>query len=289
MTPSIDVLAVDLDGTLLGPDGRVSPRNQEAITEARNAGVDVLVATGRAFIESKAILESVGQHGMFIGAGGAVLQQALTGRTVERRIMPHEVVKEVSRSLVNHDHKALVLKDAHATGYDYLAVGPAVMAPSTEWWFSHLPVRIRFVDRIEEDPDPEHTLRIGTVAPQSALLGIAMELREDLGDRALLQHWAAVAIEKSDEDPIHMLEVFNPRVSKWSMLQAYVNRLGYEQSRVAAIGDGLNDVSMIEAAPLGIAMANADDAVLAVADRVTASNGDDGVAQAIECILAGQW
>lgn len=289
MTCSIDVLAIDLDGTLLGPDGRVSRANADAVAEARLAGLDVVIATGRALIECREALGAIDHSGAMIGAGGAVLSQAATGRTIDRQIMPLDVVDEVARALVHHDHKALLLKDADATGYDYLAVGPAPLDPSTGWWFAHLPVRVRFVDHIDDDPDPGQTLRVGTIAPHDELLSVAMQLREDLGDRALLQHWAAVAVEQSEDNPTYMLEVFNTRVSKWAMLRVYAERYGHDPERIGAIGDGLNDVSMVEGASIGIAMANADDAVRAVADRVTDSSHEDGVARAIERILEQQW
>jgi hypothetical protein len=284
-----DVLVLDLDGTLLGPDGRVSQRNAQAVAAARRAGLQVIIATGRALIESMRALRAIEHEGLVVAAGGSILCDAASGRTLRRMPMPREVVERVVRSLLRHGHKALVLKDAHATGYDYLAVGEAELNPVSRWWFDHLQVEVRFAARLEDDPHPGDSVRAGTVALGSELGAVAGELREDLGEEALLQHWSAVTERDATGSATHLLEVFHPRVSKWTMIAESCREAGIEPARIAAIGDEINDVEMIRSAGLGIAMANAVPAVKAVSDRVTAGYDSDGVAMAIEHILAGEW
>jgi len=78
-------------------------------------------------------------------------------------------------------------------------------------------------------------------------------------------------------------------VNKWTMIEQHCRRNGIDQSRVAAMGDGLNDLELIRNAGLGIAMANASPEVAAVADRMTEDHESDGVAVALERILSGEW
>jgi hydroxymethylpyrimidine pyrophosphatase-like HAD family hydrolase len=287
--PRYDVLVVDLDGTLLGPDGTVAGPDAAAIERARRAGVEVVVATGRALVESRTALEAIAHEGAVVTAGGSMLCDAATGATLSRSVMPHDLVIEVAEVLLEHDHKVLLLKDPVAAGYDYLAVGPAELDPASAWWFETLPVTVRFVHGIDEDPHPEDTVRVGVVASEAELDPIARWLRDALGDRGFLQHWAAVTSSHATNSATHLLEVFTPRVNKWTMIEAYCAPRDIPRERIAAIGDGLNDVEIVREAGLGIAMGNADQRVLDVADRVTGDHRSGGVAQAIACILGGEW
>lgn len=284
-----DLLVIDLDGTLLRADGTVSERNRRAVDAARRAGLDVVIATGRALIESRTTIEAVGHDGLLVAAGGSLLCDVVSGRTVDRHVMPPAVVQETTEALIGHGHKVLILKDSFATGYDYLAVGPGELDPASQWWFEQIPVDVRFVDALEHDPHPNDTVRTAVVAHEQELTSIAEDLRRQLGDRALLQHWSAVTETAATGAATHLLEVFNPKVNKWTMINAHCARCNIDPTRVAAIGDGLNDVELVREAGLGVAMANADPRTAAVADRTTADHDADGVALAIEHMLAGTW
>jgi HAD superfamily hydrolase (TIGR01484 family) len=286
-----DVLVIDLDGTLLRSDGSVSPRNMKAVHKARQAGLEVVVATGRALNESREVLEAIQHDGLVVAAGGALLCEAATGRTVDRRPMPHDVVTYAAQSLLDDGHKVLILKDAHATGYDYLAVGgpERELDPASQWWFEKLGVEVRHINHLHEDAHPADTIRTGAVACESRLAPLAQRLKRELGDRCCLQHWSAVTATHAIGSDTHLLEIFTPNVNKWTMIEGHCRRLGIDRCRVAAIGDGLNDVELVANAGLGVAMANSSPAVLAAARFTTLHHDDDGVAEAIDQILGGAW
>jgi HAD superfamily hydrolase (TIGR01484 family) len=287
MPPRITTLVADLDGTLLSRDGSVTEVNRHAVQRLRDAGVELVIATGRALVESQAALVAIGHDGLFIGAGGSLLSEASTGRTLRRSAMSPGLVAEATQVLLDAHHKVLILKDADAVGYDYLAVGPAELDPASQWWFETLPVRVRFVHDLKDDPHPDDSVRMGAVASEGELAPLAAQLREQLGDRAFLQHWAAVTESAATNSSTHLLEVFQPRVSKWTMLAEHFAALGRDTAQVAAVGDGINDVEMIERAPLGIAMANADASVLRVANLVVGHHDEDGFAEAVAHVLEG--
>lgn len=289
MTCRYELLVIDLDGTLLDPAGAVSPANRDAVRRAREAGLEVIVATGRALVESLAPLEAIGREGLVIAAGGAMLNDAATGRTVHCSVMPGDLVVDVTEALLPHGHKVLLLKDPDVAGYHYLAVGPAELDPASRWWFETLPVSVRFVHDVAEDPHPDQTVRVAAVAGEAELAPIARRLKEQLGERCFLQHWAAVTETQATGSPTHVFEAFNPDVNKWTMIGRLCEERGIDPRRVAVIGDGLNDVQMVGAAGLGVAMANADPRVRAVADRVTGDSARDGVAEAVKMMLTGRW
>ena len=114
-------------------------------------------------------------------------------------------------------------------------------------------------------------------------------MKDQIGDRAFLQHWPAVTSTHAIGASTHLLEIFDADVNKWTMIAQYCRTNGITHQQVASIGDGLNDVDLLRESGLGIAMANASQAVMDVADRVTGDHNEDGLAKAVNHILQGVW
>ena len=286
---NFDMLVIDLDGTLLNSAGEVSRRNASAIRRANAAGLQVVIATGRSLAESRAALAAIEHDGLVIAAGGAMLCDAASGGTITRRAMPPELVREITECLVAHHHPALILKDAHLTGYDYLIVGDAPLDPASHWWFSAMQITHRRVPSINDDPHPDDSVRTAAVSCRSRLEPLAVRLRSSLGERCCLQHWSAVTQFEATGSATHLLEAFQSQVNKGVMTLDLCRRLGISAERVASIGDGLNDLELLQSCGLGVAMANATPEVMQAATRVTGHHDDHGVAEAIENIISGAW
>jgi hydroxymethylpyrimidine pyrophosphatase-like HAD family hydrolase len=126
---------------------------------------------------------------------------------------------------------------------------------------------------------------VGTVGTESSLRPSIELLQSDLGDRIHLQHWPAVVESKATGNAVHLLEVFQPGVDKWTMIQTILEDRSIEASQVVAIGDGLNDIAMVREAGQGIAMGQSDPRVRAVADHVVGCNASGGVAEAVDLVL----
>lgn len=289
MRPGIDAIAIDLDGTLLGRDGAVSARNIDALDQARRAGLRVVIATGRALAECTDILAAIGHDGPVIHAGGSMLSDAASGRTLERRTMDPEVVAMLTDAILDDAHRALVLKDGTDTGYDYLAVGDHELHPASRWWFSARGVRVREARALHADPHPGVTVRVGAVACSQRLRPLAERLAQTMGPRCELQHWSAVTETEATGSGVHLLEAFASGADKWSMFETWCRREGISTARTAGIGDGLNDVPLVRNAALGIAMGNADPRVAAVARVHAPAAEHDGVATAIGHVLSRAW
>jgi HAD superfamily hydrolase (TIGR01484 family) len=277
------LLAIDLDGTLLTRDG-VSKGDREAIERARDAGIEIVVATGRAWSESLEALRAIDATGVMIAAGGAILHDAKTGQTLERSVVHPEVIESVTQSLRRHGHVVHLLQDAPRAGCDYWMIGRDPVSEATRWWFERHGVKARWVETMDQVDSLENTVRVGTTALGSELANIVDEIREDLGDRVVLQSWSAVVESEISGGSVHLLEAFDPTVDKWTMLSSLARRRGIPIDAVAAIGDGLNDVGMIRGAGVGIAMAGSDERVVAVSNRRTGPLGS-GVGDAINRLL----
>lgn len=298
-----DLIAIDLDGTLFGPDGKVSAANAAAVDAAREAGIEVVICTGRAMIESgtaiRAIRAETPARGRAVApivcAGGAMVNDAASGRTLHRWPMDAGLVRRLCGHFAALRRAPLILKDRDAAGFDYLVVNTGPIEPPSQWWFSVMPVEVRFIDDIAHDPHPEHTVRVGFAATSAVMHELARGVHQGFGHETLTQHFAAVAGVHPNQphgvrdDSIHLLEVFDRQVNKWTAVHRLALEQGMPRERIAAIGDEVNDVAMIEGAGLGIAMANAVPAVKKAARIETKSNADDGVAWAIGKIMRGEW
>ncbi|MBX3322904.1 MAG: HAD-IIB family hydrolase [Phycisphaeraceae bacterium] len=299
--PAYDILALDLDGTLLAPDGTVSQPNRDAVRAARAAGIAILPCTGRGFNECRHVLAAIEHTGPVAVAGGAMLVDAASGTTLHRFAMNPAIVARAAEAIVAAGHAALVHKDRHAAGYDYLVVNghdQRALDPVSVWWFETLRITTRTVATLEGDEHPQLSVRVGLVADAADSLRLMMTLREQLDQSAIMHSFAAVVGSGTRRD-VHVLEIFDARAHKWSAVEWFIADIAARMPtaparngsgpRVAAIGDHINDLTMLRAADLGIAMGNADPAARDAADVVTLSNTDDGVAHAIGQILTGAW
>lgn len=291
------MLALDLDGTLLNTAGLVSRENIDAVGRARAAGLDVTICTGRGLVECRPALEAIGQSGPVVVAGGSIVACPRTSKTLHRFSIDRGMVERTVRTLLDHGHAALILKDPIEAGYDYLVVNgddEHPLDPVTQWWFETMDVKVRYARRLDEDEHPEHTVRVGACGLSGGLGKMKDELLEEFGERVMIHsfpcvvapHMARVA---ADGQTLHILEVFDQNATKWSAISYLAREAGVEPSRIAAIGDEVNDVPMLRGAGLGVAMGNAVPAVREVAGRHTLRNDEHGVAHAIDRILAGEW
>ncbi len=294
--PRYKLLAIDLDGTLIDHSGRVGEDDLAALRAARAAGVVVTICTGRALIECTDIIRRLEQTDPVIVSGGALVADPITHRTLQRFAMGPTLVRRVADYLHERGRPAIVLKDSHAAGYDYLAVsptGPGALDAATRWWFDAMHARVRHAESLDEDAHPEHSIRIGAYAANERIDTLVSALRETFAAEVMVQHFDGVMLPDARKDhgisSVHIVELFDPQACKGQALQRLADRLGIAREQTAAIGDQTNDLSMIEQAGLGVAMGNAHPKIKAAAKRETREVGHGGVAYAVEQMLSGAW
>ncbi|MBX3390735.1 MAG: HAD hydrolase family protein [Phycisphaeraceae bacterium] len=290
------LLALDLDGTLFNRESVISPANIAAVDRARDAGLRVVVCTGRGLLECVGGLEAINQREPVVVAGGAIIADPLTRTTLHRFNIHQSLVHNAVEIILASKHAALVLKDPLQAGFDYLVVNPegCPIDPVSQWWFSKMNVEVRYTQSLADDPCPLATVRVGACGRGHILDGAKGKLIAALGDRAVIHNFPAVISPEHAKavgtgESLNILEIFDRDATKWSAISYLACEWAIEPSQVVAIGDEINDVSMIEGAGLGIAMGNAIPAVKAAAKRVTLSNAESGVAYAIDRVLAGEW
>ncbi|MEW5953185.1 MAG: Cof-type HAD-IIB family hydrolase [Bacillota bacterium] len=264
------LLAVDLDDTLLNRQLEVSPGNREALRQAGEAGVKVILATGRMYRAALPYARQLDIAGPLITYMGALVRHAGTGQTLFHRPAPLDLALEIIGRVKKYGYHINVYLD------DELFV--ARHTPEGERYAALSGVRPKVVGDLAaflrgrgEDPT-----KVLVIEQESLLDSLAEEMRPVFGH---LLH-----ITKSKP---YFLEFSHPLANKGHALEAVVRGCGLEREQVIAVGDAYNDLEMIDYAGLGVAVANAREEIRARADFVTLSNEEDGVAAVIHKFILG--
>ncbi|MFV2145364.1 HAD family hydrolase [Isoptericola sp. G70] len=285
------LVATDLDGTLLSPDGTVSDRTRSALRAVEAQDIEIVFVTARPPRWLPGLAHCVGGHGRVVCLGGAAVWDLATGTALEVRGFADDAL----RGLVT-DLRAAVPEIA--LGFERPG------GPAFDPWFprdeTDLPATARSVPVEETLPDGGTPAaadgpvgKLLAVRPGAALSTRPGDVGHEAGDREQEEFFAVV---RSAVGPRALLafsgaaglaELLAPEVTKDAALARWCARLGIEPAHVWAFGDMPNDLPMLRWAGRGIAVANAHPDVLAEADAVVGHHAEDGVAVALEAMLAG--
>lgn len=273
-----DLLAIDLDGTLLDTQHALPPANREALHRAHVAGIKLVLCTGRAFTETRPILADIGLDlDATVSVFGALVTDVASGRTLERTAIPLDDAHAVTAWLQERGYPVLWLTDPNEAGFDgYLLDGPR-RHPAVDRWLERSPCVVRAVAQVPAGCVAP--VRLSIIDEDDVLEAVSTGLHEAFDGR--LTHNVLHAPPYS----LSLIEAFAPQVSKWYGVEKLCRRWNIDVRRTVAVGDDVNDVAMIRQAGLGVAVANAKPPVYAVADRVTDSNDACGVARLIDELM----
>lgn len=260
----IKLVATDLDDTLLRDDLTLSERVIEAIRQAKEQGIYVTFATGRMPASARLYAEQLGLDVPIITYNGAMIQEAISRKILYRKVIPVELARELISFL------------SGAEVHFHMYRGDHVYVQKMNDWSA------------------AYAEKTKVPVEEANLMEILKEEKEGIekiiifGSPEELAVWRTKFSENFPRQ-LHLtssksyfLELNHPEVNKGNTLLTFAQGLGIKQEEIMAIGDSLNDIEMIRCAGLGVAMGNARQEVKEVADVVTASNQEDGVAKAIE-------
>lgn len=276
---AIKAIALDIDGTLTNDEKIITPRTKRALLNAQDAGVKLILSSGRPVQGLRAIaseLELDAHDGLLVAFNGAHVVDAGADEVLYDQ--PIEV--DVMRSLVEHVRSFDVIPWITQGARLYVERGSRHVITYRGEPFDIVEYERRMCDL--ELHEVDDLLEVcGT--PQDKLL-CASE------PEYLQQHWRAMYGPFTDElsgmfTADFYFEFMAPGIDKGRALAAALPKLGIDASEVIAFGDGQNDVSMLRWAGTGVAMGNAVDEAKAAADMVTASNNEDGIALALACAM----
>lgn len=256
------LLALDLDGTLIGPDLEVRPRDREAIQRAQEAGTRVAIATGRDFSAAQKYAQELDLTTPVICYQGGLVKDPESGEVLHETTMSRELYAEAAR-LAREQNLALQVYVGERVYLTELYRGRAFY----DRWFG---MPFRKVDDLVAAVDQ----------PPVKFLITADEADADEIEQAWKAHFDG-RLEIVRSHPL-FVEGTSPEVSKGAALAHLAEHLGIPREAVIAMGDNDNDRSMIQWAGLGVAMGTAPDDIKAEADYVAPPQSEDGIAHVIE-------
>jgi len=272
------LLALDIDGTLLDSDGRIPTANHHAVARAIDAGIEVVLATGRRYDSARPIFEALPDALTLILSNGAIVK-ARDGQTLMRSLLSRETARAVLAEFAEHRASAAVVFDRPREGQ--------VVFEAIDW--EHLRHR-RFFEAnrpfLAEVAPLEHCLTEDPI--QVMFSGGCTEMRHLFERLQQRSDGFSVALTEYQHRDFSLVDIVTAGCSKGSALRAWAAERGLARDEVMAMGDNLNDLQMLEFAGTAVIMGNALPELKARGWPVTGSNNDGGVAQAIDrYVLAG--
>lgn len=260
MTP--ELIALDMDGTLLDREHAVSPRAQHAIEALHGDGVEVILLTGRPPRMTWDYLEGLGLEHAIVYNGASRYDRSRDACEHHHQLDRDEALTVMARLRERHPEIGLGMETHHGW---YLDAGLDALRRANPRPLSTIPP-----DDVGplEDFVTDAVIKVFARHPELEVEAMAGAL-EGLDVYAT---WSGVAL----------LEVMHPDVNKREALARFAEDRGMARERVVAFGDQHNDREVLAWAGLGVAMGNATDAVKQAADEVTAPHDQDGVAEVLE-------
>ena len=277
MKPSVRLLGVDIDGTLLNPEFEISAADLSALRRAHAEGVEVVVVTGRRHTFALPIAQQLGFALWVISSNGAITR-SLAGETFHRDLLPVETCRSLCANMREFRGNTVLTFDTEAKGAIVLEHMNELSVSIRRWLEKNLRY-IDFVIPIEDSltHDPVQAMFCGPIGRMQEALGV-------LASSNLAKDITVLRTEYPVRD-LSIVDVLNQGCSKGHALERWANYRGIPREQVMAIGDNYNDIEMLAFAGRPFIMGNAAEELRRNGWAVTLSNDQNGVAAAIEQVL----
>ncbi|HEY4980331.1 MAG TPA: Cof-type HAD-IIB family hydrolase [Candidatus Acidoferrum sp.] len=271
---AIRLIALDIDGTLLGSNGKVSRANCTAIAEATRRGIEVALVTGRRYDFALPVAQQISSPLTMIVNNGALVRTR-DGHNHVRHLLPRETARRVLEA-------TRAWRESTAVVFDR-PVARQVILEKIDWEdLAKVPYYTRNREFLAEmaplekclDEDPIQVMLTGKVAP-------IREAERHLRGVQFSSEFALAVTMYEDKD-FAMIDVIHPRVTKGATLSEWAGLRSIAADEILAIGDNHNDLEMLSFAGIPVVMENGVPELKTRGWHVTRSNDDDGVAAAIQ-------
>lgn len=275
------MIAIDLDGTLLTDDKKITKKNKEVLKILNKNRVEIVIATGRRYSSAKFFARQLGIENITILANNGNIIRRLKDDSL---IKSNYMLKGLFHSLIDETREFNISPVVHVDKYgeyDFDIVGEYCHKKyNYEGYISKLDNAYRKVDCLKSIDNP-NVLSVVYVGEKNKLEEIKKRIEEKFPNKFnmyLMEKLVGVS-------PI--LEIIDCKTSKWNGIEEYSKKISLKKEEIITFGDDLNDADMIINSGLGVSMKNAAKEILDLADRITErDNNDSGVGHELENIFA---
>ena len=266
---SYKLIALDLDGTLNNSERKITPKTKEALIKAQEHGVRVALVSGRpapGLVREANELNLKEHNGLLVSFNGAKVVDATTGECVYEKTLELDQAKRVLNYIKDLKVCAMINKGDYCltTDINGYMVDYETSANNLK------PMEVKDLrDTIDFKP-----CKILISAEPEYLSTVVDKIKEPFEGELSIYFSAP-----------YFLEVVSNGIDKGSTLKELCPRLGITEKEIMAFGDERNDLTMLTVAGLGVAMGNANEEVKAIADKITLSNDEDGIAHTLKEIF----
>jgi Cof subfamily protein (haloacid dehalogenase superfamily) len=273
----VRLIAIDIDGTLLNSEFKIPAANLAALRTAHDAGVEIVLVTGRRHTFALPIAEMLGFDVWLMTSNGAVTK-SMTGDLYHRDLLPAATARKLLAHMDPFRGNCVLTFDTELPGALVLEHADVLNASIGRWIEKNAPW-IQFVVPLEKAlvSDPVQAMYCGTINRMK-------EVDAHLRRGGLEQDITVLKTEYPVRD-LCLYDVLNYGCSKGHAVERWAGYRGITKEQVMAIGDNYNDLEMLNFAGIPVVMANASDEMKSHGYAVTLSNDDSGVAAAIEQVL----
>ena len=278
------MVAIDLDGTMLNQYGIITEKTKDVIKKVQEKGVEVIIASGRAITSVKRFSKEINSEKYFISGNGAITYDIKNNRILYENVLKKQKALKIIKICEENSIYYNVYTEngiiAKSLNYNTLYYYKDNLTKPDENR-THINIVENVYDYIESKN--EKILKIMICDEHKSVFNSIVRRLKDVDEVEVLEvsHMSRKIIKQGTEEKA--LEYFYTEVSakdvdKWSALEELMKIVDISKEELVTIGDNANDVKMIKNAGLGIAMGESAPYVKSVADEITLSNDEDGVA-----------
>lgn len=286
------LVEVDLDGTLLNSYGCVDKETKEAIIKAKEKGVEVMIASGRPIDSIKAIAKEIESEKYFIAGNGAIIYDIKKDEIIYENFMSKQKVLEIigicEENSISYNLYTETMILAKALKYNvlYYHKENAKKEENKKTKITIVENMYKYVSNLEGEKFLKITICDDTKVIFNSIIKKIKQI-EDIDVLDVL-HMSRKTIKQGEQEvkiEYFYTEISAKNVDKWNAIEILANKLNIKKEEIIAIGDNMNDKTMIEKAGLGIAMEGSTPEIIKIADYITKNNSENGVGKALEKFL----
>ncbi len=282
------IIAIDLDGTSLNGFGQMTINTREHIKEASRRGVETIIASGRNINAIKAIAEEIGTINYIIAGNGAIIYDFIKNEILYENYIPKkkalEIIDICEKNSIYYSVYTNRTIITNCLKYNVLYYNKE-NEKKEDIKKTHITLTENVYDYVKNMN--EEVLKIFICDKEKTIFRSILKKFEQVKNIDILDvsHMCRKMIKQGTLDvPIeyYYTEISSTEVDKWNALEILLKKFKINKQDVIAIGDNMNDKKMIKEAGLGVAMGNSEPSVKELADYITDSNEQEGVAKTID-------